>query len=47
MPVVSPLAHGHGERNSALTIDQASPVFAFLKKYRTGTIHMTISYLGA
>lgn len=30
-----------------LTIDQTSPVFAFLKKWRAGTVHMTISYLGA
>jgi hypothetical protein len=28
-----------------LTIDQLSPVFAFLKKYRASTVHMTISYM--
>jgi len=30
-----------------LTIDQTSPVFAFLKKYRTKTVYMTIAYLSA
>ncbi len=30
-----------------LTINQASPVFAFLKKYRAGIVHMAISYMGA
>ena len=29
-----------------LTVDQTSPVFAFLKKWRASTVHMTISYMG-
>jgi hypothetical protein len=27
-----------------LTIDQNSPVFAFLNKYKAKTVHMTITY---
>jgi transposase-like protein len=42
LPLVGDAANGW-----TLTIDQSSPVFAFLKKYRTGTVHMTISYMSS
>jgi hypothetical protein len=38
---------GDATNGWTLTIDQNSPVFAFLKKYRTEVVHMTISYVSA
>jgi hypothetical protein len=38
---------GDATNGWTLTIDQNSPVFAFLKKYRTEVVHMTISYMSA
>ena len=42
-PAALPLT-GDAASGWTLTIDQTSPVFAFLKKYRTRTVHMAISY---
>jgi hypothetical protein len=44
-PAALPFA-GDAASGWTLTIDQTSPVFAFLKKWRTGTVYMTISYMG-
>jgi len=45
-PAALPLA-GDAANGWTLTVDQSSPVFAFLKKYRAGTMHMTISYMSS
>jgi hypothetical protein len=37
---------GDATNGWTLTVDQASPVFAFLKKWRTQTVYVTISYMG-
>jgi hypothetical protein len=44
-PAALPFA-GDATNGWTLTIDQASTVFAFLKKWRTKTVYMTISYMG-
>ncbi len=38
---------GNAEDGWTMTIDQASPVFAFLKKYRTSTVHIAVSYMAS
>jgi hypothetical protein len=38
---------GNATNGWTLSIDETSSVFAFLKKYRTETVHMAISYVGA
>lgn len=35
---------GDSEAGWSLTVDSTSPVFAFLKKYKTKNIHMSVSY---
>jgi hypothetical protein len=45
-PAALPFA-GDAESGWTLTVDQASPAFAFLKKHRLKTVYMTISYRGA
>ena len=37
---------GDATNGWTLTVDQASPVFAFLKKWRTKTVYVTISCMG-
>ena len=37
---------GDADGGWTLTIDDDSPVFAFLKKHRNANVHMTVSYAG-